>query len=614
MTWQERDAERKRINQSIKDVVLSSCLPQEDVQRINSIINNDGFYLKKYKPENRTIPVCLAAVMKDGLAIEFVPEHIRTKDICNAACISDGLALMYVPEEIKNAEICKNAVLNNGIALKYVPEKYKTQQMCGIAVTNTGTALEFVPEEYVNEKLCKAAAIQSKDAFAFIPKSYITPAFCASIVNEKGSEWIEGLPKELRNSAFYNELVKLAPSVIWNVPSKYRNAIFCNNYLSAMHYKSAGEAIRKDDRMIGLFHHSLYDHETCLAIVQSKAFKKVIHSNYKVFMRSEDDLKMEYGTIHFRHLLKFPDVIQFAVKLDASLAKYAPLDMFSQDIVNILADSNDGFSYIPSHYKTKELCEKAFKKDPYNITEIPNEYLTEKMCLQAVKYSGFLLQYIPENMKTAQMCRIAVEDEGNGLPYVPCHLINKEMAYFILNHVPAYGFPLKHIPEAILDYELCLEAVKKYGDNLGDVPTKLRDHDMCLAAIVSHVHAARFIPYDSFAPDIVLYLAKDPYCLKYVPEDKMTEEAAYEAVSHSLLMEDGVKISNIPERLLTKKVCERAFETNMSALYGIPEEFITEKMLLEVSRAKKPWILRYVYRRLISEDLKRFIESLVPDL
>ena len=61
-------------------------------------------------------------------------------------------------------------------------------------------------------------------------------------------------------------------------------------------------------------------------------------------------------------------------------------------------------------------------------------------------------------------------------------------------------------------------------------------------------------------------------------------------------------------------VCERAFETDMDALYGIPENSITEKMILEVARAKKPWILRYVYKRLNSESLKGFIESLVPDL
>jgi len=84
--------------------------------------------------------------------------------------------------------------------------------------------------------------------------------------------------------------------------------------------------------------------------------------------------------------------------------------------------------------------------------------------------------------------------------------------------------------------------------------------------IKSHKHAARLIPHDEFSPDIVLYLAKDPSLLRYIPEYKMTEEAAYEAVSHSLLMEDGVKLAYIPERLLTKKVCERAFETNMDAL------------------------------------------------
>ena len=111
MTMQERFMEIQKLNQAIKDTTYSFKLQPDEEQRISSIISNGGLHLKNFKPENRTYPVCLAAVMKDGMAIEFVPVDLHLKEIYYAACKSDGRALGKIPEKFRTAALCKVAII-----------------------------------------------------------------------------------------------------------------------------------------------------------------------------------------------------------------------------------------------------------------------------------------------------------------------------------------------------------------------------------------------------------------------------------------------------------------------------------------------------------------------
>lgn len=135
MTLQEMFREQERVNQSIRDTILSTDLLPGEEQRISAIINYGGEHLKNFKPENRTYYVCLTAVMKNGMAIEYVPEKYRSKEMYAAACKSNGLALSYVPEKFITAAMCKDAVSNDGRALHYVPEKHKTLSLCKNALS-----------------------------------------------------------------------------------------------------------------------------------------------------------------------------------------------------------------------------------------------------------------------------------------------------------------------------------------------------------------------------------------------------------------------------------------------------------------------------------------------
>jgi len=65
---------------------------------------------------------------------EFKNADLTTAELCMAAVKKWGVALEYVPEEFKTWELCKEAVRNCAPALWYVPERFKTVDFCMEAI------------------------------------------------------------------------------------------------------------------------------------------------------------------------------------------------------------------------------------------------------------------------------------------------------------------------------------------------------------------------------------------------------------------------------------------------------------------------------------------------
>ena len=84
----------------------------------------------------------LAAVERNGLALQYVSVFQRTAEICRAAVEQDGLALRYVHLRLRSAEICRAAVEQDGRALIYVPRRLRTAEICRAA----GVSLADVPK------------------------------------------------------------------------------------------------------------------------------------------------------------------------------------------------------------------------------------------------------------------------------------------------------------------------------------------------------------------------------------------------------------------------------------------------------------------------------------
>jgi hypothetical protein len=66
------------------------------------------------------IEICLEAVKKDGLTLQYVPENIMNKNICLKAVRENRYALNFIPKNIKDYDFCLKAVKKDGLTLQYV--------------------------------------------------------------------------------------------------------------------------------------------------------------------------------------------------------------------------------------------------------------------------------------------------------------------------------------------------------------------------------------------------------------------------------------------------------------------------------------------------------------
>lgn len=131
-----------------------------------------------------------AAVEKNGLNLQFVPNELRTLELCLMAIQQDVRAFEFVPPKIKTPEFCMILFQQSGYAdwsaLEFVPEELKTSKLCNRAIQQSGCALEFVPEELKTPELCLMAIEAScypYNEYAFVPLEFFKSSeFCRSIV------------------------------------------------------------------------------------------------------------------------------------------------------------------------------------------------------------------------------------------------------------------------------------------------------------------------------------------------------------------------------------------------------------------------------------------------
>jgi hypothetical protein len=133
---------------------LNMALSEEQKEWLNKILY-DFETIKKIPEELLTEEFCLAAVQRNGMALQFVPDALKTEALCLAALRQDGSALAYVPEALKTEVLCLVAVQTsfhwNEPVLQYVPEALKTEDMCLAAVQHDNWALRYVPEALKTE-------------------------------------------------------------------------------------------------------------------------------------------------------------------------------------------------------------------------------------------------------------------------------------------------------------------------------------------------------------------------------------------------------------------------------------------------------------------------------
>ena len=67
---------------------------------------------------------------------------------------------------------------------------------------------------------------------------------------------------------------------------------------------------------------------------------------------------------------------------------FLKLCQYVKDLLNIW--------YVPSQYKTQEICIEAVQRVPWMLVYVPDQFVTQKMCNETVKKSPWMLKHVPD--------------------------------------------------------------------------------------------------------------------------------------------------------------------------------------------------------------------------
>lgn len=536
--------------------------------RIESIKKNGGRHLQNFKRQNITYAMCITAVSNDGTALCFVPKDMLTAELCAIACSSNGLSLRFVPEELKSEPLCLQAALNN-------PE-----------------AIKDTPNDYIN--------------IDFIDK----------VLQKHGLEAISQLPKEFRTTEFYSKLIDKNPRLLWHMPKKYRSIDTSKETIKALGHQELISVVKEDPSIMGVVHDSMYDHESCLEFVKSNYFQNAVRiTPGRGMLGSISDsgvITLNNYSFNLKKILKWDDVCKVAVQHCGYLLRFVPVRLIDEELSFLAIRASGGaFEYVPKHLRTKKLCEQAVDIDPWNIERVPEDSITTEMCLKAVKESGFLLRSVPDELKTPEMCKIAVSNQGEGVDYVPENLFDKELALLAITQSPPSAWHILHkIPKRLRDHDVCLAAVKRSGEDLEAVPDAEKDYEICLIAAQKSGRSAQYIPHGLFTPEICLALLKNSAtAFDAIPKDCLTEEACFEAIKHGSRY-GGTIIGKIPRHLISQEMCNLAIKESVFSLQDIPDEYVTEEILMYVAQEAPGRLLDNFPTRFQTEEfINRMIEK-----
>ena len=573
-------------------------------ERISSIRTYGGQYIKRFNEKNITYEMCLVAVQSDGKAIDFVPEQYRTKEVYLEACKNNGLMITKVPDSIISEEFYVCAVESNGNALKYIPLERRTKE------------------------LCKKAAIVSPESYKFIPIDFVTAEFVVDVAQKGKYESVSSLPNSRKNNTFYFELVSLDPEFVWYIPRKALSAKLGKIVIKGMGFSSAAEAVKAKPELLSRLHVSLYDHDACLAFVESDYYKnshgKDRYGSPMYGFNTQDDdekgrlyLAQKYTeTYSLPDMMKWPDVATKLLNLSGGYIRFIKKDIITEDICLRAIDSfRYALGWIPKEYRTQRICLYAFDRDPSNIEYFPVEYITEELVLRAVKHSGFLLKEVPEHFRTKEVCLIAVSDRGRGrIEDVPETVLDKEIILSYFQNTQ-WGFQqLKVVPEEMKDYDVCLAAVKSDGSNLQYVPNIYYDYNMCLSALNRTPNAYEQIPDDSYTEGLEMaIISTGQYEFKKLPQHCLTEAVCELAIKSGDKYQREI-LRYIPDSVLTQKLCDLSVKLYPHSFVFVPDRYVTEDLLMFVAQNDIATFKSNFPQRLRTKELCDRISAIQPFL
>ena len=144
----------------------------------------------------------------------------QLREVCLAAVKKNGLALQYIPNEMRDFEVCLESVNQNSNAFEHIgsqqaanltDKEYK--EICLTAIKSNANVLKFIPKDKCDFEIYLESVKKSSDAFKLIGNYHETKLteneyiqICLTTVKQDGL-LLKEIPKEIRYFDIYIESI-----------------------------------------------------------------------------------------------------------------------------------------------------------------------------------------------------------------------------------------------------------------------------------------------------------------------------------------------------------------------------------------------------------------------
>ena len=405
----------------------------------------------------------------------------------------------------------KNIIKYGGMILEYIEDQ--NEKICLKAVLDNGMALQFVKNQ--TEKICKTAVRNNGMALQFVKKQ-TEDICCEALINNKDAEqFIKNKTPKIKY--ILNNIDKYSSKKV--VKEK------CDEDLSL-----AGKIIR--DKLLYKQMDDIFNKYDCnteqdrIDIVNRNGLilQKIVNQTEKICIAA-----IEQNPKAIQYV--YPECMTNSVKMtavtkDPAMLKY--IDEQTEELCLIsVTRYPEAIQYVSPECMTNNVKMAAVIKDPTMLKYIDDQ--TEELCLNAVKQNPNMIQYV--NNQTEKVCKAAVSRNGLSLAWV-----------------------------IVQSNDICLEAVKQNPYAIEYVNDKTKE--ICLKAVELNGNTLIYIDknHDNYKEICLEVVKQNPDNLHLVDSDC----DGYEEICLSALEKSGRVIEYIPEERQTAKICETAFNTEIS--------------------------------------------------
>lgn len=528
-------------------------------------------------------------IKADSSYIRQLSEHEQTSKLCWLSLVIDPTTIMWIHNQ--TTKKIKYALTRDPSLIRYIKQDNRFYGFCKM-ILELDISL-FNPIYELCPKVSRWIIRQHPHLIEFInPNDPNYEMLCQIAVS---NDYL--LLNKIINPSYKTKLVAIS--------SNYRALELIDDRTDEMYRKAAKasersfEFLSEDEYTLPILKHYVFQedamYETVDDVLKLIAMMDIYTRNtnkmFGLIKNPSDELTM--------HIIESG---YFAFN------KYKKLDHLSDDKLLYILNKNGCWIQMVSEERlTLELCFVAIKTTNA-LHCLPERFRTYELCLESVKHDSSSLAYVPITMRDYNMCVAAMGDTWNSawgmVQYVPENIMDRELARKILLKsiisVPylkrfldhdlcleiakshQWGWLLQHVPEEILDYEICYEHVQGYPHDLTHVPERFKTYELCLAAIKNSGQFFNLIPNEFICQEII------DEAVKTYPQIIASVDRKYHKYEH----------------------WERYLKLGIYGLYQCPDEFIDDNLILKAltSLSSYDFPEKYKHRFDDYEFCKRAIE------